>query len=162
LLFGDFWAIFCDFYGGFLMVIFEDLTFQSRSDRPDSDWTGRAKFVVADDSPIAAKIALAEWGWTPVVDPETLRLTDVIVLPEPPPPAPDSAEKAEAIRGVIAALSAEVLPAVIAFCAGKITADERAALVAADRQIHAWQGDLLELEGGDGDAITGADVKNAD
>jgi hypothetical protein len=134
------------------MVIFEDLSFQSRSDKPDSDWTGMAKYVVADDSPIVEKIASAQWGWKPVEDPETLQLTDVELLPEPPPPEPTSAEKAEAVRDEITALSVEVLPCVIAAIAGTITNDEKAALVKTDRQIHGLQKDLSVLEGGEDDA----------
>lgn len=38
------------------MIVYENHGFEIRSDRPDSDWTGRAKYIVPDGSALAKKI----------------------------------------------------------------------------------------------------------
>ena len=39
------------------MIVFENKGFQTHSLFPDSDWTGKAKFVIPDNSELATKIA---------------------------------------------------------------------------------------------------------
>lgn len=39
------------------MIVFENKGFQTNSLFPDSDWTGKAKFVLPDNSETATKIA---------------------------------------------------------------------------------------------------------
>ncbi|MCL1831714.1 MAG: hypothetical protein FWG45_02235 [Oscillospiraceae bacterium] len=61
------------------MIIFEDLSIQTRSDVPNEDWTcGMAKYVVDDYSPLAEKILNAEHGWKPVTEGDAL--VDVEIL----------------------------------------------------------------------------------
>lgn len=38
------------------MIIFDNLTFITRSDMPDSDWTDSARYIVPDNSELANKI----------------------------------------------------------------------------------------------------------
>jgi hypothetical protein len=65
------------------MVIFKDLTFQTRSDVPNRDWTGgEARFVVADNSALADKIMAATFGFEPIVG-DAGELVDVVVLGAP-------------------------------------------------------------------------------
>lgn len=53
------------------MIIFKDLTIQTRSDKPNSDWTNLAKYVVDDNSYLANKIINeCPYGFTPVEDGE--------------------------------------------------------------------------------------------
>lgn len=52
------------------MIIFDNLTWQTRSDKPDSDWTnGNAKYVVCDGSELAYKIMNTP-AWDAVEDDE--------------------------------------------------------------------------------------------
>ncbi len=41
-----------------LMIVFSDKRFESRSDYPDTDWTGTADYIVPDGSELANKIEL--------------------------------------------------------------------------------------------------------
>ncbi|MCL2634969.1 MAG: hypothetical protein FWD34_10735 [Oscillospiraceae bacterium] len=59
------------------MIIFDDLSLQTRSDVPNSDWTGGlAKYVVDDNSDLARKI-FSFPAFEPVED-ENGNLIDVI------------------------------------------------------------------------------------
>lgn len=49
------------------MIIFNDMTYLTRSDLPNEDWTGQAKYVVADGSELANKI-LEIFPFTPIED----------------------------------------------------------------------------------------------
>lgn len=49
------------------MIVFKNLSWQTRSDKPNEDWTEQAKWVVPDGSPLAAKI-MSTPRWTPVED----------------------------------------------------------------------------------------------
>ncbi len=45
------------------MIIFNDLTWLTRSDMPSEDWTGKAKYVLPDGSELANKIISAKYGF---------------------------------------------------------------------------------------------------
>lgn len=62
------------------MVIFDNLGFQTRSDVPNSDWTGIGRYVVEDGSPLYKKILRCE-SFEPVEDDEG-KLVDVIPVGE--------------------------------------------------------------------------------
>ena len=50
------------------MIVFENLTIMTRSDKPNEDWTnGEAKYVVEDDTELAAKIIEAAPYFKPIV-----------------------------------------------------------------------------------------------
>lgn len=77
------------------MIIFEDLSIQTRSDKPNTDWTnGQAKYVVADGSALATKILTCAPYFTPIED-ENGNLIDIIVgeMPTPPTPEPTIEER---------------------------------------------------------------------
>ena len=69
------------------MIVFYNLSIMTRSDLPDSDWTGEAKYIVTDGSELANKILSCPNGFTAVEDSEG-NLIDVIpnevIPPEPP------------------------------------------------------------------------------
>lgn len=73
------------------MVIFNDLSYMTRSDMPDSDWTGEAKYVVEDGSNLANKILSCINGFTAVED-ESGNLIDVIPNEVPEPEQPPLSE----------------------------------------------------------------------
>jgi len=59
------------------MIIFNDLSLQTRSDIPNADWTnGQAKYVVDDNSELAEKI-LSCLNFEPVEDSDG-KLIDVV------------------------------------------------------------------------------------
>ena len=72
------------------MIIFKDLHYQTRSDMPDTDWTGEAKYIVPDGSELANKILSCPNGFT-VVEDSTGNLIDVVPN-EVTPPAPPLSE----------------------------------------------------------------------
>ena len=59
------------------MIIFEDKGFQTRSDKPDSDWTGKAKYIVPDGTELANKI-ISLYPWYDFIIDENGDLTDVV------------------------------------------------------------------------------------
>lgn len=69
------------------MIIFKNLSYMTRSDMPDSDWTGEAKYIVPDGSELANKILSCVSGFTAIED-ERENLIDVtpneVTPPEPP------------------------------------------------------------------------------
>ena len=61
------------------MIILNDLNIQTRSDKPNEDWTnGQAKYVVSDDSALANKISTCAPYFNPIED-KNGNLTDVII-----------------------------------------------------------------------------------
>lgn len=61
------------------MIILNDLNIQTRSDKPNEDWTnGQAKYVVADGSVLAAKILTCAPYFTPIEDKKG-KLIDIVV-----------------------------------------------------------------------------------
>ena len=72
------------------MIIFEDKGFQTRSDMPDTDWTGKSKYIVPDGSELSNKIISLYPYYEFVID-ENGSLIDVVeterpeqmTLPEP-------------------------------------------------------------------------------
>ena len=63
------------------MIIFPNLTWQTRSDEPNEDWTEQAKWVISDSSPLAAKI-MATPQWT-AVESENGELIDIEAVEVP-------------------------------------------------------------------------------
>jgi len=66
------------------MIIFEDKGYQTCSTRPNSDWTGNAKYVVADNTELANKIKSLYPNYDFVTDGDTLIdvvETEPIVIP---------------------------------------------------------------------------------
>ena len=73
------------------MIIFDDLSIQTRSDVPDSDWTGGgAKYVVDDNSELAKRI-LSYAAFEPIEDDDG-NLTDVIEIELPQADEPEEIE----------------------------------------------------------------------
>ena len=65
------------------MIIFKNLSWQTRSDKPFEDWTNSAKYVVNDNSDLANKIINScPYGFTPVEDKDG-NLIDVSPKAEP-------------------------------------------------------------------------------
>ncbi len=67
------------------MIIFKDKGFQTRSDKPNEDWTGEALYVIADGTELANKIqrlyphydfVLEDGGLVDVVETEKPPLTE--------------------------------------------------------------------------------------
>ena len=50
------------------MIVFKNLSYITRSDMPNSDWTGEAKYIIADDTDLANKILSCQYGFTPIED----------------------------------------------------------------------------------------------
>ena len=59
------------------MIIFENKGFQTRSDKPDSDWTGKAKYIVPDGTELANKI-ISLYPWYDFIIDENGDLIDVV------------------------------------------------------------------------------------
>lgn len=66
------------------MIIFENLSYITRSDMPDSDLTGEAKYIVEDGTDLANKILSCANGFTPVEDNDG-NLIDVVPNEKPKP-----------------------------------------------------------------------------
>lgn len=73
------------------MVVFKDLHYQMRSDMPNSDWTGEAKYIVTDGSELANKILSCPNGFTAIED-DSGNLIDVIPNEVPEPEQPPLSE----------------------------------------------------------------------
>ena len=69
------------------MIVFKDLHYQTRSDLPDSDWTGEAKYIVPDGSELANKILSCANGFTVIEDNKgnLIDVTPNVVIPPEPP-----------------------------------------------------------------------------
>lgn len=52
------------------MIISKNLSYMTRSDMPDSDWTGEAKYIIPDGSELANKILSCPNGFTAIEDSE--------------------------------------------------------------------------------------------
>lgn len=57
------------------MIVFENLTWQTRSDKPNENWGENAKWVINDNSLLAAKI-MSTPKWTAIED-EEYNLVDI-------------------------------------------------------------------------------------
>ena len=89
------------------MLLYNDKSFLTNSDRPDDDWLGDADFVVPDGSELAKKIMVIYPHFDFVTD-EYGRLIDVEELPHEEPVSvpvpPTNAELAQQITDVQMAL----------------------------------------------------------
>ncbi len=86
------------------MIVFANKGFQTRSDKPDTDWTGQALYVVPDGSALAAKI-MANYPYFDLVT-EAGELMDVTPTehPAPEPQPPSETERIEALETAMLAL----------------------------------------------------------
>jgi len=64
------------------MIIFKNLSWQTRSDKPFEDWTGDAKYIIDDNSELAQKIIDCKYGFTIIEDDEG-NLIDIIPKAKP-------------------------------------------------------------------------------
>ncbi|WP_312647582.1 hypothetical protein [Aminipila sp.] len=76
------------------MIVFENKGFQTRSDKPNEDWTGEAKFIAEDGTELANKILSLYPYYNFVLDKEG-KLIDVVAIEKPPTPAPTEEEVRE-------------------------------------------------------------------
>lgn len=69
------------------MIVYENKGFETRSDKPDEDWTGEALYVVPDGSELAEKIVQLYPYYEFVV--QDGALIDVTETERPPEPEPE-------------------------------------------------------------------------
>lgn len=109
------------------MIIFPDGTWQTHSDFPDTDFSGgNAKYVVPDNSPLAAKIMS-----TPQIVPITDSDGNIIDAA----PAPDDPD--EAIKAQLAEIDRAAVRPIRAVLAGTATDEDRARLKDLEQQAEA-------------------------
>ena len=114
------------------MIIFPDGTWQTYSDFPDTDFSGgNAKYVVSDDSPIAAKI-MAMPQIVPVTDDD-----GNIIDADPAPTDP-----AEAVKAQLAEIDRAAVRPIRAILAGTATDEDRARLEELERQARNLRSEL--------------------
>ena len=82
------------------MIIFENKGFQTRSDKPCEDWTGEAKYIVDDNSPLVQKIMEFYPYYDFVLD-DGGNLVDII--PTERPPVDTTAEQIAALKADLGA-----------------------------------------------------------
>lgn len=70
------------------MIVYENKGFETRSDMPNSDWTGNALYVVPDGSELANKI-MTNYPYYDFVTDEVGNLIDVDPTERPPQPPPE-------------------------------------------------------------------------
>lgn len=83
------------------MIIFENKSYQTRSDKPDSDWTGNARYIIPDGSELALKVQEL-YPYYDFVQDNDGSLIDVEAIEKPPEPEqdPTSDELVNLILGV--------------------------------------------------------------
>lgn len=69
------------------MIVYENKGYETRSDKPDEDWTGKARFVVPDGSELAGKIVQLYPYYEFVIQGDVL--IDVTETERPPEPEPE-------------------------------------------------------------------------
>ncbi|MGI6031405.1 MAG: hypothetical protein ACOX7F_07875 [Eubacteriales bacterium] len=86
------------------MIVYQNKGYETRSDKPAEDWTGKALYVVEDGTPLAAKIR-EHCPYYDFVE-ENGVLVDVTPTqrPEEPEPLPSTEERLEAVEEVLADL----------------------------------------------------------
>ncbi len=65
------------------MIIYENLSWQTHSSFPDSDWTGNAKYVIDDNSDIAKKILSCPYSAFEIIEDNNNGVADVNIIKEP-------------------------------------------------------------------------------
>lgn len=89
------------------MIIFENKGFQTRSDKPNSDWTGNALYVVPDGSMLAQKV-MENYPYYEFVLDEAGKLIDIAPTerpePEPEPIMPTLEERLSALESAMLAV----------------------------------------------------------
>lgn len=81
------------------MIIFENKGFQTRSDKPNSDWTGNALYIVPDGGVLAQKV-MKNYPYYDFVLDEAGKLIDIVPTerPEPGPVMPTAEERLSAVE----------------------------------------------------------------
>lgn len=73
------------------MIVFENKGFETRSDKPDTDWTGAALYIIPDNSDLAQKIQTLYPYYDFVTDSHG-DLIDVEPIEHPPEPPPQPSD----------------------------------------------------------------------
>ena len=69
------------------MIVYENKGYETRSDKPDEDWTGQALYVVPDGTALANKIEKLYPYYEFVIEGDVL--IDVTETERPPEPEPE-------------------------------------------------------------------------
>lgn len=87
------------------MIIFTDKGFETRSDKPNSDWTGKAAYVVPDGTALAQKV-MDNYPYYDFVLDDNGALIDITPTerPAPEPEPPTEAERLAALESAMLAM----------------------------------------------------------
>lgn len=131
------------------MIVFENRAWQTDSDFPDTNYLEgiectQPRWVVHDNSEVAAKIMSATRPWTPVED-ENDDLVDIIETPLSQDEI--NQQRAEEIKGQLAELDAQAIRPLRVIMTGTSTDEDAEKLLEIEAQAEILRDELAELEG---------------
>lgn len=132
------------------MLVFENGGWQMSTESPDTNYLAgtdemQPKWVVHDNSEVAAKIMSAARSWMPVED-ESGELVDIIEMPLSQDEI--NQQRTEDIKRQLAELDAQTTRPLRAILAGTSTNEDTEKLREIEAQAAMLRAELAELEGG--------------
>ena len=130
------------------MLVFENCAWQTSTESPDTNYLAdtdemRPKWVVHDNSEVAAKIMSAARSWTPVED-ENGELVDIIETPLSQEEL--NQQRADEIRRQLAGLDEQAIRPLRAILTGTSTGEDTDKLREIEAQAALLRDELAELE----------------